>query len=73
MEALTEHVVEVAGRGADGKAVDYARVERKVGELTAAVERAAHQAILRSLDIDAPTILIAGASWTRVGRYEATY
>jgi len=71
--AVAEHVTQVVGRGADGKAVDYAQVERNVGELVAAVERAAHQAILRSLDLDAPCVRIDGATWTRVGRYEATF
>jgi hypothetical protein len=28
---------------------------------------------LRSLDVDAPQLQIASATWTRVGRYEATY
>ena len=70
---VAEHVTQVAGGGGDGKAVDYARVERGVGELVAAVERAAHQAILRSLDLDAPHVQIDGTRWTRVGRYEATY
>lgn len=73
IEAVAEHVTQVVGRGSDGKAVDYARVERSVGELAAAVERAAHQAILRSLDLDAPRVRIDGATWTRVGRYEATF
>jgi hypothetical protein len=41
--------------------------------LVAAVERAAHQAILRSLDLDAPRVRIDGATWTRVGRYEVTF
>jgi hypothetical protein len=74
MEALAAHVAKVAsGVAVGGKAIDYARVERTIGEKTAAIERAAHQAILRSLDIDAPKVVIEGAFWTRVGRYEATY
>jgi hypothetical protein len=74
IEALAEHVTQVADRAAvGGKSVDYAKVERMVADKTAAVERAAHQAILRRLDIDAPKVRIDGASWSRVGRYEATY
>ncbi len=48
-------------------------MERTIGEKTAAIERAAHQAILRRLDVDAPKVMIDGGSWSRVGRYEATY
>ncbi len=74
MEALAQNVGEVAGRAAvGGKAIDYATVERTIGEKTAAIERAAHQAILRRLDVDAPKVMIDGGSWSRVGRYEATY
>jgi hypothetical protein len=74
VKTLVESVGETAGRAAvGGKAVDYAEVERTIGEGTAAIERAAHQAILRSLDIDAPKVTIDGGTWSRVGRYEATY
>ncbi|MBE7449514.1 MAG: hypothetical protein HS111_11640 [Kofleriaceae bacterium] len=48
-------------------------MERTIGEKTAAIERAAHQAILRRLDVDAPKMMIDGGSWSRVGRYEATH
>ncbi len=69
MEALAQNVGEVAGRAAvGGKAIDYATVERTIGEKTAAIERAAHQAILRRLDVDAPKVMIDGGSWSRVGR-----
>lgn len=73
LEELAAYVDQMVGRVVGGKLVDYAKVERKVGEVTAAVERAAHQAILRRLDVDAPQIAIDGARWTRVGRYEQTY
>ena len=56
-----------------GKPIDYARVERTIGEKSAAVERAAHQAILRALDIDVARVVIDGVPWSRVGRHEATY
>jgi len=56
-----------------GKAVDYAVVERKVAEATAGVERAAHQAVLQSLDIDRPAVLVAGKRHVKVGRCSGTY
>lgn len=73
VSAMAEVISQVVDRGAGGKSLDYARVEREVGERVAAVERAVHQAILRSLDLDAPGVRIEGAHWTRVGRYPATY
>jgi len=74
IEVLAAHVAKVAsGVSVGGKAVDYAKVEQTIGEKTAAIERAAHQAILRRLDIDAPKVMIDGVPWTRVGRHEATY
>jgi hypothetical protein len=53
-------------RATGGRAVDYAQIEREVGERTAEVERAAHQRILAALDVDAPTVVIEGRVHTRV-------
>jgi hypothetical protein len=65
---------ERARRRADGgRGVDYAQIERQVAERTAAVERATHQTILTSLDVDAPTVLIDGRVHTRVHRAEGRY
>jgi hypothetical protein len=61
-----------AGAGA-GKAVDYAAIESSVGEAAARIERAGHQAVLQSLDIDRPNVVIGEARFARVGRCEATY
>jgi hypothetical protein len=75
-EAVQQLVTSVdrARRRADGgRAVDYAQIERDVGERTAAIERAAHQSLLASLDIDAPTVLIDGRLHTRVHRAEGRY
>lgn len=75
-DAVTELVggVERARRRAHGgRAVDYAQIERELGERTAAVERAAHQSILAALDIDAPTVVIDGRLHTRVHRAEGRY
>jgi hypothetical protein len=66
--------VERAQRRADGgRAVDYAHIEREIGERTAAIERAAHQSILAALDVDAPAIVIDGRVHTRVHRAEGRY
>jgi hypothetical protein len=45
---VTELVTSVARaqrRGHGGRAVDYAQIERELGERSAAVERAAHQSL----------------------------
>lgn len=68
--ACTERAV---GRTVGGRAIDYAQVERDVGERTADVERAAHQRILGALDVDAPTVVIDGRLHTRVHRVEGRY
>jgi len=66
--------VERAHRRADGgRAVDYAQIERELGERTAAVERAAHASILTALDIDAPAVVIDGRIHTRVHRADGRY
>ena len=57
-------------RAAGGRALDYAQIEREVGERTAEVERAAHQRILTALDVDAPTVVIDGHVHPRVHRTE---
>ena len=50
-----------------GEAVDYSAVEREIGELTAAIECAAHGCTLSSLEVDARRVEIAGKIYTRVG------
>lgn len=60
-------------RGPGGKAIDYGKVEREVGEDAAAIERAAHRSVLAALDVDAPKVTIGGERHTRVGRYEQSY
>jgi hypothetical protein len=56
-----------------GRAVDYGVIEAAIGEATARIERAGHQAVLQSLDVDRPSVMIGGARFARVGRCEATY
>ena len=66
--------VDRAHRRADGgRAVDYAPIERDIGERVAAIERAAHQSILTNLDVDAPAVMIDGRRHTRVHRAEGRY
>ena len=80
LKALGDAMVEVlaavdrarAGTTA-GKAVDYGAVEGVIGEAVARIERAGHQAVLQSLDVDRPRVMIGGARFARVGRCEATY
>ncbi len=59
------------GRG--GSAVAYDGVESDLQKASAAVERAAHATMLRSLDIDAPRISIRGKTYNRIGRSEGVY
>lgn len=56
-----------------GRAVEYARIEREIGNRTAEVERAVHASILASLDVDAPTVVIEGRLHTRVYRGDGRY
>lgn len=58
---------------AGGKSVDYGAVETAIGEATARIERAGHQAVIQSLDVDRPSVMIGGARYSKVGRCEATY
>ncbi len=56
-----------------GEAVDYASVEREIGELTAAVECAAHDCTLSALEVDTARVEVGGKPYTRVGRGKGTY
>jgi hypothetical protein len=56
-----------------GKAVDYAAVEAAIAEGASRTELAAHGAVLKSLDIDVPAVVIGGVRYTRVGRCEGAY
>jgi hypothetical protein len=73
IEKMVTTVVDAGARGSGGKSVDYARVEREVGAVTAGIERAAHAGLLSRLDIDEPKIVVGRVPHTRVGRYEQTY
>jgi hypothetical protein len=60
-----------AGRG--GQAIDYAAIERELAAMTNDVERAAHQDILVSIEIDAPRIRAGGKTYVKVGQEEGSY
>jgi hypothetical protein len=74
IEALLTAVAEQfesARRG--GEAVDYAAVEQRVAELTAAVERTSHTCILGGVEIDSKRIEVGGKTYARVGYGNGTY
>jgi hypothetical protein len=68
-KAMAEQLAEVQrtmARQGGGKAVDYALVEQAVWEAAGRTEREAHRAILQSLDIDVPAVVIGKERYTRV-------
>ncbi|MCP4486930.1 MAG: ISKra4 family transposase, partial [Gammaproteobacteria bacterium] len=73
MAAALETMKQTIARTGGGKSVDYAGVERTISEEAAAIERESHRAILQSLDIDVPTVVIGGIRYNRVGRCDAPY
>ena len=72
-EAVLANVRGTVARTGGGKAVDYAQVEAAVSGDAARVERATHRAILQSLDVDVPAVIIGGVRYNRVGRCPAPY
>lgn len=75
-KAMAEHLEvlqRTVSRLGGGKAVDYAEVEQALSESAGRGELAGHRAILESLDIDVPAVMIGGVRYTRVGRCEAPY
>jgi hypothetical protein len=75
-KAMAEQLAELQrtmAQHGNGKAVDYAKVERQFSQSAARTELAAHKATLQSLDIDVPAVIIGGERYTRVGRCEAQY
>lgn len=73
VKGVVEAVERTMKRASGGRALEYARVEREVGQRAAEVERAAHQGILASLDIDAPQVVIDTRIYTRVHRDDGRY
>ena len=75
-KAMAEHLEvlkQTVSRLGGGKAVDYAEVEDALSKSAGRAELAGHRAILESLDIDVPAVMIGGVRYTRVGRCEAPY
>lgn len=65
VEPLVACTVGATHRATEGRALDYAQIEREVTERTAEIERAAHQRILTGLDVDTPVVVIDGRVHTR--------
>lgn len=75
-KAMAEHLAILqltVDRLGGGKAVDYAEVEAAIGKAVSRTELAAHGAVLKSLDIDVPAVVIGGVRYTRVGRCDGAY
>src|ERR1019366_310195 len=75
-KAMAEHLAALqrtVARLGGGKAVDYAEIERAMAESAGRTELAGLRAILQSLDMDVPAVIIGGVRYTRVGRCEAPY
>ncbi|MGA9208438.1 MAG: hypothetical protein WB347_11600 [Terriglobales bacterium] len=73
MAAYLAALQRTVSRLGGGKAVDYAEIEQAMAESAGRTELAGHRAILQSLDIDLPAVIIGGLRYTRVGRCEAPY
>lgn len=56
-----------------GHSVDYGQVERMIAECVGQIERAAHQVVLQSMDVNAPRLMIRGKTYEQVGRSDGTY
>lgn len=72
-EELVKNVQKEQKKAPGGRAVDYAKIECSIAENSAEIERAAHQGVLQSLDVDQPAVLIGGTKYNRVGRYASKY
>ncbi|MCB9871202.1 MAG: hypothetical protein H6837_15200 [Planctomycetes bacterium] len=71
IQDLVDATVKAASGNAGGGAVDYAATEALIAEQTAAIERAAHKEVLRSLDVDASRIRVRGEQFAKIGRAQA--
>jgi hypothetical protein len=57
----------------DGRAVDYAKIEREIAELTSAIERAVHLCAMQAMAIEAERIEVHGVTYARVVEGIGTY
>jgi hypothetical protein len=74
LQQLIEEVEKrVAAHRRDGSAVDYAKVERAIGQCAAAIESAANACALGAVVIDSARIEVNGSLFTRVGECVGTY
>jgi hypothetical protein len=73
VKRLVDGVRRELGQCEGSRPVAYADVERRIGEQAAAIERAAHQAILMALARDEPVIEVAGRLYRRVLFEPGTY
>lgn len=73
LQALLDGAAKLVKASRGGQAVDYAAVEREIAALTSHVERATHQDILGSIEIDAPRIRTCGKTYVKVGQEEGSY
>jgi hypothetical protein len=71
--ALLQRLDDKMANASDGAALDYAVIEESVADGLSGLERAAHESLLKRLDIDVPSIRIWGDEYRRVGRYEGEY
>jgi hypothetical protein len=56
-----------------GHSVEYSQVECTIAEGVAQIERAAHQGVLQSLNVNAPRLMIRGKTYERVGSSDGNY
>jgi hypothetical protein len=73
VQQLVALIEQLQQRSSSGKPIDYAKIERDIGAATASVERAAHEGLLASLDVDAEKVVIGGELYTRVERCDGPY
>lgn len=72
-DLLAEAQAQVDRAHALGREAQYESFEGRLVEKTAAVERAAHEATLSALDVDAAQLMINGVLHVRVVRDQTTY
>jgi hypothetical protein len=75
-ESVEKLVAEVSGNVRTfklGKTPDYRDVENSIAKRAAEIETNSHQAMLQSLDVNAPIVIIGGKEYRQVLRSEGNY